>query len=176
MRPEQVRELDRKKAILLARGERPILLDKIISHKDRMFRKLKHMGRGVLLSVPQLKPNMGRNSPFAGLPLEKEHQPTPKMNRPKTDSRQTELPLQSSNPIFADSVALPDDPDGQRADLPVKVMAPLRDINVGDCEDAVQRFVQVAIDQMPTKRADKLEAATNGFLVLSRKFRATELS
>ncbi len=46
--------------------------------KDRMFRKLKHLGRGVLLSVPQLKPDIGRVSPFAGLSVEKERQPTPK--------------------------------------------------------------------------------------------------
>ncbi|MGL4413224.1 type IV secretory system conjugative DNA transfer family protein, partial [Roseinatronobacter monicus] len=176
MRPEQVRELDRKKAILLVRGERPILLDKIISHSDRMFRNLKRAGRGVLLSVPQLKPDMGRVSPFAGMIVEKEHQPTPKMNQHKPDARQAELSLQPSNPIFADSVALPDDPDGQRADLPVEVMAPVRDTKIDACEDAVQRFVKVAIDQMPTERAGKLEAATNGFLVLSRRFRATELT
>jgi type IV secretion system protein VirD4 len=176
MRPEQVRELDRRKAILLVRGERPILLDKIISHSDRMFRKLKHMGRGVLLSVPQLKPDMGRVSPFAGMRVEKEHQPTPKVNRPKPDARRAELPLQPSNPILVDTIALPDDAYDHTADLPVKVIAPVRDINVGDCEDAVQRFVKVAIDQMPTERAGKLEAATNGFLVLSRRFRAADLA
>jgi type IV secretion system protein VirD4 len=174
MRPEQVRELDRKKAILLVRGERPILLDKIISHNDRMFRQLKQMGRGVLLSVPQLKPDMGRNSPFVGMIAEKDHPPTPKMNQLKPDARQAELPLRPSNLVPADTIAQPDDADDHAADLPVKVMAPVRTVNVGDCEDAVQRFVRVAIDQMPAERAGKLETATNGFLVLSRKFRSAE--
>jgi type IV secretion system protein VirD4 len=175
MRPEQVRELDRRKAILLVRGERPILLDKIISHKDRMFRKLKHRGRGVLLSVPQLKPDMRRISPFSGLSVEKEHQPTPKLNQPQHEARQTELPLRPSNLVPADTIVLQNNADHHAADLPVKVMASVRHINVGDCEDAVQRFVRVAIDQMPTERAGKLETATNGFLVLSRKFRPATL-
>ena len=175
MRPEQVRELDRKKAILLVRGERPILLDKIISHKDRMFRKLKHMGRGVLLSVPQLKPDMGRNSPFAGMAVEKEHPPTPKMNQPKPDARQAELPLLPRGPIPTINTPQPQELDGASADLPPDIPATARGSSIDDCEDAVQRFVKVAIDQMPTDRADKLDVATNGFLVLSRRFRPAVL-
>ncbi len=92
MRPEQVRELDRSKAILLVRGERPVLLDKVVAHRDRMLIKLKRKGRDALLSVPELKA-VRQSSPFAGLQVTREHHPpTPStFTARRPDPRQGEL-------------------------------------------------------------------------------------
>jgi type IV secretion system protein VirD4 len=190
MRPEQVRELDRRKAILLMRGERPILLDKIVAYRDRRFQNLKRAGREALLSVPELKPWV-EPSPFLGLRLKRDGPPTPSNYRTREgpDRRQGVLQL-DDGPLSDDErpslAAGRGEPDAgraasvERADPEsVAVRIPLASDGLGgdadpltDNEARMERFLAQAQRQASEDRAAQLADSTGEFMRLSRQFTA----
>ncbi|MGL4525347.1 MAG: type IV secretory system conjugative DNA transfer family protein [Aestuariivirga sp.] len=179
MRPEQVRELDKRKAILLARGERPVLLEKVVAHRDRMLIKLKRKGRDALLSVPELKPAR-QSSPFASLQAAREHPPTPStFTARRPDPRQGELALKPEVEGDKDRSAheQPNDPPPAPAatdagpDKAVERPKADRAAVAMDDEAKLKVFLDRAADDMPEDRASRLKQSTDVFLVLSRRFR-----
>jgi type IV secretion system protein VirD4 len=177
MRPEQVRELDRRKAILLVRGERPILLDKVVAHRDRWFARLKRSGQGALLSVPQLKP-VPEASPFFG--LQRHAVPTPReFGARQHDPRQHNLPLEDRRPALPEQEPSPtraepvgeassDEPaaEDRPPDLQATPITPSEPV----AEAAFRAFIAQASVEATPERLVRLKESTDHFLVLSRKF------
>ncbi len=193
MRPEQVRELDRRKAILLLRGERPILLDKIAAYRDRQFRTLKRAARDALLSVPELQARR-EPSPFLGLPMKREAPPTPSDYSAGSarDRRQGELELDEAaqHRMEAERNA-PADPPGpamvalepatlsadgaiENGESDVPELDPTLAEALSPEEAAVEFFVAQAKQDVPVDRLAMLEQGTNEFLRLSRRFAADQ--
>jgi type IV secretion system protein VirD4 len=192
MRPEQVRELDRRKAILLLRSERPVLLDKIVAHRDRWFRKLKRAGRDALLSVPELRPQR-EASPFLGLTLKRDIPPTPSTYAPHhaPDRRQGELQFDDDRPVddermhpaaMADDApsdaaqpAVVDEPDPEALSVPnpPKPNAPRDEVGPMAVDEArLEAFLTQAQNAAADDRAAKLGHETGEFMKLSRGFTA----
>lgn len=194
IRPDELMRLDKKKAILLIRTERPVLLDKIVSYRDRLFRRLVRRGRDALLSVPKLDP--AQETLALRLPEIADHdRPTPSTFAPNPNQGALQFDQIKHRVSRSDGGCHDDEDDRDNRkfdDLAIdhagddyqqrkatdyqvehnEVVADLNDLPVmSEAEEAkIRALIAAASEKSEGIRASELKNTANAFLTLSRRY------